>query len=486
MVSYVKITITGQLAVNDAIEVQISTPLGTQTIREQFVNSYTSPRPAGFVLLSSNLTTQANYLLQALQEDYSALGYATFSVNGNVITIEAVNECESGGECREYTAYTYSQTGVGYQYEDCETGEVIADTVGGASGFDGNTFCARINTVVLFGAQLATGQPCTGWTVTGSSTFDIIELPVNTDNYTIEQYNNLCTGVDPTNSVINTTYSEASSDPCNLINVCIQTQFLLIKLGPPTNNVPNFDNPICLEIPRNEPYILQGTDNNGTYSEFTIIPPPPLSAEDFSIVWENSENESVVTIINEGPLTVQYNMDGGAWQTGNVFILEPGTSHVLNVRDEYGCEIAIPFDIDDYIHNEPVLVSRYLCNSLHELNVGKYLNLCGKQHTMKIGFVTNVSPNTIKIFKHVQMVLNVDYAIKNVLVKTSQNQERFIPGNHLTYRIRESMHSVPLKNPYDYDDLRGSWAYIELEIESIDNQKVDLFSVITHLRKSTI
>lgn len=84
------------------------------------------------------------------------------------------------------------------------------------------------------------------------------------------------------------------------------------------------------------------------------------------------------------------------------------------------------------------------------------------------------------------MILSIDYAIKNVSVTTSLKQERFIPGSHMTYRIREGMHSVPLKNPRDWDDLRGTWAYIELEIESINNSKVDLFSVIMHLRKSTI
>lgn len=134
----------------------------------------------------------------------------------------------------------------------------------------------------------------------------------------------------------------------------------------------------------------------------------------------------------------------------------------------------------------PETIVRNSCGSLHELNVGKYLNLCGIQYTMKIGFICNAEPNAIKIFKHIQMILNTNYAVKNVCVTTSYNQEKFIPGDHVMYKIRESMHSVPLKNPREKSDLRGSWAYLELEIESIDNQKVDLFSVISYLRKSII
>lgn len=125
-------------------------------------------------------------------------------------------------------------------------------------------------------------------------------------------------------------------------------------------------------------------------------------------------------------------------------------------------------------------------SSLHELNVGKHLNLFNKQKTMKIGFIVNSEPSSIKIFKHLQAILNTCYPIKKICVKTSTDQERMVLGNHPIYRIRESMHSVPLKNPNDWADLRGSWSYVELEIESINNSKVDLFSVIMHLRKSII
>lgn len=131
-------------------------------------------------------------------------------------------------------------------------------------------------------------------------------------------------------------------------------------------------------------------------------------------------------------------------------------------------------------------IEKTFCGDLHELNAGKYLNLFGKQHTMKLGFVCNASPKDVKIFKHIQLMLSTDYAIKNASITTSLKQERFIPGNHIAYRIREGQHSVPLKNPRDYDDLRGNWSYLEIEIESINNSKVDLFSVMMFLRKSTI
>lgn len=131
-------------------------------------------------------------------------------------------------------------------------------------------------------------------------------------------------------------------------------------------------------------------------------------------------------------------------------------------------------------------VEKIQSESLHELNVGKYLNLFKKQKTMKLGFIVNADPQSIKIFKHIQMVLSIDYSIKTICVKTSNKQERLIAGDHPVYRIREGMHSVPLKNPDDWADLRGSWSYVEIEIESINNSKIDLFAVTMHLRKSII
>lgn len=133
-----------------------------------------------------------------------------------------------------------------------------------------------------------------------------------------------------------------------------------------------------------------------------------------------------------------------------------------------------------------VQIEKIQSESLHELNVGKYLNLFDQQKSMKIGFVCNMVPNDVKIFKHIQMVLNIKYAIKKITVTTSNKQSRIILGNHLVYRIREGMHSVPLKNQNDFDDLRGSWSYIEIEIESPTDKKIDLFSVIMYIRKSII
>ncbi len=122
--------------------------------------------------------------------------------------------------------------------------------------------------------------------------------------------------------------------------------------------------------------------------------------------------------------------------------------------------------------------------SLHELNVGKHLHFFDKQKTMKIGFVVNKFPKDVKIFKAIEMNLNTNYNAKIISISTSEGEHKHILNNHFRYKIREGKHSVPLKNQNDKTDLRGTWSYIEIEIESINDKKVDLFAITVYLRKS--
>jgi hypothetical protein len=131
-------------------------------------------------------------------------------------------------------------------------------------------------------------------------------------------------------------------------------------------------------------------------------------------------------------------------------------------------------------------ITKIQSESLHELNVGKNLELFTKQKTMKIGFVVNKEPDQVKIFKALKMVLNIKYNVKLICITTSLGQTKNITGQHFRYKNKEGKHSVPLKNITDKDDLRGSWAYIEIEVESINNQKIDFFAVVVYLRNSII
>ena len=125
-------------------------------------------------------------------------------------------------------------------------------------------------------------------------------------------------------------------------------------------------------------------------------------------------------------------------------------------------------------------------SKLFQLNKGEYLNFFEEQKTLKLGVIVNQESGKIKIFKHWGGNINIPYNVKNITAKTSTGQTRVVQGVHHRYKIREEYHSVPLKNKNDWEDLRGKWMYLEVEIESIDNHKIDIFSFINFVRESYI
>ncbi len=136
-------------------------------------------------------------------------------------------------------------------------------------------------------------------------------------------------------------------------------------------------------------------------------------------------------------------------------------------------------------------------NKLERLNDGKVLQISGENKTMTLGFVSNKFPQEIKQFVHLSGTISSIQKAKRIYVKTSTGQERTILGDHPKYQIKEGNHSLPLKNMYDSSlsreerfeekaTLRGTWAYIEMEFASEDYEKIDIFVLIAHLRKSFV
>lgn len=315
----------------------------------------------------------------------------------------------------------------------------------------------------------------------------------NTD-ITVNITNQDCSTVNPPPAITGSLTLTPGDIPCTHVKVSVQSSRLLVDIKTPVAVYPNADNPFLFEILRGNlltNFSAAETFNGPLYS-WQFYSPAVLDVNKFVLSITNKSNSASVSVTNtitqstSYPLTFAYKLDNALWTKQTTFEVPLGSSHTMHIKDQYGCEVSIPFIVTDFQDMTPTTVLRKYCGGLHELNKGKFLNLFGKQHTMKIGIVVNADPKSVKIFKNLQMILNTNYAVKNIDIKTSMGQQRFVPGEHFRYFIKEGMHTVPLKNPHDWDDLRGSYAYIEIEIESIDNKKVDLSSIITHLRKSTL
>lgn len=142
-------------------------------------------------------------------------------------------------------------------------------------------------------------------------------------------------------------------------------------------------------------------------------------------------------------------------------------------------------DNDQYFNwNNEIFAPKPNSTKIEQINKGIHLQINGSNKSLKIGVVCNINPTYTKIFHNFMANINTMYPIENLTIKTSSGQERIIPGTHSRYRIREGIHSVPLKNEVDWEDLRGEWMELTLEIRNKENKKIDIFSITNFVRQS--
>lgn len=129
-----------------------------------------------------------------------------------------------------------------------------------------------------------------------------------------------------------------------------------------------------------------------------------------------------------------------------------------------------------------------LSKDLHQLNEGEYLNVLNDQKEMVIGFYVNSEINEVFIHKMTSMIVNLEYPVKEVYMRSNLGYERTLLGTHEGYKIREGIHTIPSINDsleyYGNEDIRGSWVYVEITMESLFLNKVDILGVISSIRKS--
>lgn len=150
---------------------------------------------------------------------------------------------------------------------------------------------------------------------------------------------------------------------------------------------------------------------------------------------------------------------------------------VFNGRILYDNDLYMMFD-------NKVLAPYSSSNKLGLLNYGNQLEFFEEEKEVLFGYVSNPEYPRTKIFKNIGMVLNTNYPIESANFVTSLGNTRTILGTHHWYKIREGVHTFPVKNEDDVTDIRGEWVDVTLRIKSINNSKIRLFSTIDYIRNS--
>lgn len=89
-----------------------------------------------------------------------SLGQATANASIQDAGTYNCNNEEDCFQCYEYQVSTYSPSGIPYSYIDCE-GLQAGGAIGGAGGYDSDTFCAKRGSVSASGLNLIEYGPCT-------------------------------------------------------------------------------------------------------------------------------------------------------------------------------------------------------------------------------------------------------------------------------------------------------------------------------------
>jgi hypothetical protein len=150
---------------------------------------------------------------------------------------------------------------------------------------------------------------------------------------------------------------------------------------------------------------------------------------------------------------------------------------VFNGKIEYNNDLYFMFQ-------NKVIAPYESSQKLGELNSGNELELFESQKNLKLKVISAPDFFETKINKGLGVILSTNYPLLKTTFITSLGQTRVVPGTHHWYKIREGLHTFPAKNPDDYDDLRGEWCSFELEINSVSNTKIKLFSIINYFRQS--
>ncbi len=238
--------------------------------------------------------------------------------------------------------------------------------------------------------------------------------------------------------------------------------------------------------------IIESISSNKDLGGFTFFDEKRLEwvKNNNPILFKNNYHLKMKEIFENDPIVDSEGYYDNEYKETNIrFITKSGKSYMLSYNEAFNVFngwLGIESNLF-LVWNENVFAPKFnLENSknLHQLNKGAVLEFFDSEQVLKIEITINVNPTTIKIFKEWEGILNINYPIKKMKVKTSSGQERIISGKHHRYKIQENRHSVPLKNRLDTEDLRGDWATLEIEIEKKSEEKIDVFGFINFVRHS--
>jgi hypothetical protein len=241
------------------------------------------------------------------------------------------------------------------------------------------------------------------------------------------------------------TFSQASSQPCELIKITVVTNPISFKVvSPYVNNSPS--NPLVFDINRGQTVQLVVENSDGVQSQLPIKLPDYLYPANFTAQIITTPSGSTVTIIGvkyEG-LTLQYSLNGSTWQGSNIFAGLTAGLYNFYVRDQYGCSFLKPFEVKEFSNNDiNIPVPNFSISKSNPIRYAQRvdfaLNLKTDDNTLSYEAETNT------VYCEVQNYLNTDQVTTQFKSNFATNEVNVIKRDGTKTAI------FPVKKSYNMD-----------------------------------
>ena len=143
-------------------------------------------------------------------------------------------------------------------------------------------------------------------------------------------------------------FSEADSDPCNTVKVSVTTNNLATEVSSPLVINPNVDNPFTFDWVRAVNINIACNNLDGNTNRYSQLP-DILSTATTTVDIYNTPTGANITVTHDSSylLDLEYSLDSsGIWQSSSVFNGVSEGNHNVEVRDQLGCVISLPFAVN--------------------------------------------------------------------------------------------------------------------------------------------
>jgi len=273
------------------------------------------------------------------------------------------------------------------------------------------------------------------------------------------------------------TYLEATTNPvCTHVKVQVNTNELATKVTSPLIINPNLVNPFFFEWVRGDQFDITAENALAQSDTFKAKSPQTLSASNVTLNIINSPNGATVNVLvdESGGLDLQYSMDDVTYQTSNSFTGIVDGNYTMYVKDQLGCKVSVPFEVETFTPDVSVTVPEFLLSKAMSIRFKRDIvwNNCSdyknEENTLSCEYNTLLPYPTIQQFQTCDIITtqfksNYETILANVIkedltkdalsiVKKSTNIAREEKLDSTYYAINDTQTGVYFTagNTYDY------------------------------------